>query len=117
MVHVFFTHNSISSKTFSVIYRREEAMSYGQGNRYAELMGLRGASSENAPEPAAAKMWRDESIRSGHGMGYSVERLNNEWARPPLAHGQRSFESAMNYLFSEAPPIADEMGEFEGRPH
>ena len=85
MVHGIFTHNSISSKTFSVIYRREEAMSYGQGNRYAELMGLRGASSENAPEPAAAKMWRDESIRSGHGMGYSVERLNNEWARPPLA--------------------------------
>ena len=50
-------------------------MTYGQGNRYAELMGLRGASSENAPEPAAAKLWRKEVARKGHGMGYAVERL------------------------------------------
>lgn len=92
-------------------------MEYGQGNRYSELMGIRGRGSENAPEPSAALLWREESRRRGHGMGYSVERLNNHWSRPPLVHGQRSFESAMNYFFPDAPPMSDEMGEFEGRAH
>ena len=92
---------------------QEEAMEYGQGNRYSELMGLLGSTSENSPEPSAALLWKEESTRPGHGMGYSVERLNNEWSRPPLAHGKRSFESAMNY-FSRCTTHVRRNGEFEG---
>jgi hypothetical protein len=79
-------------------------------------MKLRGASSENAPEPLSAALWRSQVVKTtAHGLGYSVERTNMEWSRPNGA--KRSFESAMNYFFDGQPPMSDEMGEFEGREH
>ena len=79
-------------------------------------MKLRGATSENAPEPLSAALWRSQVVKTtAHGLGYSVERTNMEWSRPNGA--KRSFESAMNYFFDGQPPMSDEMGEFEGREH
>ena len=82
------------------------------------MMKIRGASSENAPEPVASSLWKDQLVEStSHGLGYAVERTNGEWSKPLTKGGgeKRSFESAMNYLFADAPPMSDEMGEFEGR--
>ena len=89
---------------------------YGQGNGYAPYMRMRGSDSENAPEPISAALWKSRAVqKSAHGLGYAVERTNGEWSRPQGA--KPSFESAMNYFFSEQPPMSDEMGEFEGRAH
>jgi hypothetical protein len=78
-------------------------------------MKIRGASSENAPEPLSSMLWKKTVIKSskGHGLGWAVERTNGEWSRP--SGKKRSFESAMNYFFKDQPPMSDEMGEFEGR--
>jgi hypothetical protein len=87
---------------------------YGQDSKFSSLMTIRGASTENAPEPLSSKLWASQLIKtSKHGLGYSVERTNGEWSRPNGA--KKSFESAMNYFFADQPPMSDEMGEFEGR--
>ena len=79
-------------------------------------MRIRGASSENAPEPISAALWKSQVAGKKHGLGYAVERTNGEWSKPHSG-AKRSFESAMNYLFSEGAPMSEEMGEFEGRAH
>ena len=93
-------------------------MPYGQGDPMAALMKWRGAESENAPEPVAATLWvpdeqtEDQVDEGKHGVGLAVERTNGQWSKPQ-GEGKRSFESAMNYLFSEKPPMAEEMGNGE----
>ena len=97
-------------------YIAEGGPPYGDGNAFAQFMALRDSRSENAPVPAAAAVFQQlREYGVHHNPGMAVERTAGLFQTP--RGKSRSFESAMMYLFSDAPPMLDEMGDYEIRPH
>ena len=94
-------------------YIAEGGPPYGDGNAFAQFMALRTLARRMRPSPRPQQFFSSSEYGVHHNPGMAVERTAGLSEFP----GKSRSESAMMYLFSDAPPMLDEMGDYEIRPH